>query len=319
MRPQLCQWERTGGFILSTLLQLASLRAITDHLSSRKAFLQEKGAIFGYWTVYFNSRRDQTWYALESEKMYEDIRRYQNLRNLRKERFLRMQTLTRPNYSPANSNTTDSQALRVAVLAVILFALSGLITGFAFGAFVHFSPAKTSNATNNITTIQQKTGSATPIVTRKANPIPLGVPSTLSSSYIETADGSTVYNVKTQVTDQANGVATQGKALQASGITCKLWLTKDKNVTDMLKENNYQIPKSVTALQQPFPDEVQGGLVFANNTPQTQMCNSSGQASWSYTINPSVKSGRYTLAVITDWDGQHFNWGWVYITIKQTN
>jgi hypothetical protein len=32
-----------------------------------------------------------------------------------------------------------------------------------------------------------------------------------------------------------------------------------------------------------------------------------------------VKSGRYTLAVITDWDGQHFNWGWVYITIKQTN
>ncbi len=250
--------------------------------------------------------------------MYEDVR-YQNLRNLRRERILRMQTVTRPNYSPASSNSDASQALRVAILAVILFALSGLITGFAFGAFVHFSPAKSSNSTAGITTNQQKTGGTTPVATQKVHPVQLGVPSTSISASIETANGSTVYNAKTQVTDQSKGVAFQGKNLRATGITCKLWLTKDKNVNDILQGNNYQIPRSITALQQPFPGEVQGGLVFDNTTPQTHMCNSSGQASWNYTINPSVKPGHYTLAVITDWNGQHFNWGWVYITIKQAD
>ncbi len=252
--------------------------------------------------------------------MYEDVRRYQNLRNLRKERFLRMQTLTKPSYSPTHNNTGDSQALRVAVLAVILFALSGLITGFAFGAFVHFSPARTTSSPTSINTSQQKTGSGTtPTTVPKINPKPLGVPLTTISAYTEIADGSTSYTVKTQVTDQTNGTASAGKQLQASGITCKLWLTKDKNVTPMLTANNNQIPRSIDALAQPFRDEIQGGLNFAPNTPQTQMCNSSGQASWNYTINPSLKPGHYTLAVITDWDGQHYNWGWQYITITQAS
>ena len=291
------------------------------HIFYCLAFSPKKGAIFGYWTVYLNRRKAQTWYALESKEMYEDVRRYQNLRNLRKERFLRMQTLTRPSFSPTNNNTGDSQALRVAVMAAILFALSGLITGFAFGAFVHFSPAKSDNLTTSINTSQQKTGSGkTPTTRPKMNPVALGVPDTSISASAEIADGSTPYTVTTQVTSQIkSNPALRGPNLQTSGITCKIWLTKEPSVSAMLRANDNQIPRSIDTLAQTFPDEIQGGLNFASNTLQTQMCDSSGQAHWSYTINPSVKPGHYTLAVITDWNGQHYNWGWQYITIKQAD
>ena len=241
--------------------------------------------------------------------MYEDMRR---------ERFLRMQTLTRPSFSPTSTSSRDSQARTIAVIAVMLFALSGLITGFAFGAFVHFAPPKTSNPTTGTTSIVQKSGDTTPTATKIVQPaVPLGWPEIIPSAYTQIADGSTSYSVKVQVTDQSKGQAI-GKAIQASGITCKIWLTNKPTINTVLKANNNAIPRSINTLQQPFPDEAQGGLVFSTDA-QAQMCNANGQATWHYTLSPSLDPGSYLLAAITDWNGTHYNWSWVTITIKKAS
>ena len=196
--------------------------------------------------------------------MYEDMRR---------ERILRMQTLTRPSFSPTGTNSGDAQTRTVVVIAVILFALSGLITGFAFGAFVHFGAPKTAHQNTGTTTVVQKSGGATPTAT-KAVPVvlPLGWPAITPSAYTEIADGATAYSVTIQVTDQSNSKG-PGKPISASGITCKIWLTKQADKTsDALNANHFAIPKDVNHIQNVLPDEVQGGLVFTT-TPQTQKSN----------------------------------------------
>ena len=254
--------------------------------------------------------------------MSEDVGKYQKLINLRRERFLRMQTLTRPNYSPVTkSNPGDSQAVRVAVLAFILFALSGLIIGFAFGAFVHFSPAKTANSTTNITTIQQKTGN-TPVVTKKVHVVPLGFPSLQSYTYSEVAGGTTVYSATLQATDKSKGNS-WGNPVHASGITCKLWLVHH------FAKGALNIPLSalqnIQSLQNPITGQVNGraypevSALNFDGTSQTQTCNANGQATWKYTVSQSVKAGNYYLVALTDWNGQAFNWSWYDITIKQAN
>lgn len=259
--------------------------------------------------------------------MYEDVSKFQNLRNLRKERFLRMQTLTRPDYSPARSNPGDSQALKVAMMAVMLFALSGLITGFAFGAFVHFSPAKSPNSTNGITTTQQNTGSTTNATPQKAKPVPLGLPLLKGYSYSEIANGTTYYSASVQVTDAKTpkGVYTWGNPLSASGITCKLWLVQRIPPKKILN-----IPSStrgnIQSLQNPITGQVGDrsfaeitGLSFDPSTPQTQNCNASGQATWKYQVSQSVTAGNYDLVVLTDWAGKISNWSWYNITINQAD
>lgn len=257
--------------------------------------------------------------------MYEDVRRYQNLRNLRKERFLRMQTLTRPSFSPTNNNTGDSQALRVAVMAAILFALSGLITGFAFGAFVHFSPAKTNNPTTSINTSQQKTGSTAPVTTPQVKPVAIGLPLLKPYSYSETADGATWYSATVQVTDITKGLYSWGNSYSASGITCKLWLVQHFpdnakfGIPLSIRQNIQAIPGPITGTvnNQSFPEI--SGLNFDPNTPQTQLCHTNGQATWKYQVSPSVKAGKYDLVVLTDWDGKVSNWSWYDIKVTQAS
>lgn len=255
--------------------------------------------------------------------MYEDVGKYQKLINLRKERFLRMQTLTRPDYPPASrSNPGASQAVRVAVLAVILFALSGLITGFAFGAFVHFSPTKTASSTTNVSTIQQNTGNTTTATTKKVHVVPLGFPSLQTYTYSEVANGTTVYSATLQATDKSKG-NTWGNPEHASGITCKLWLVHH------FSKGILNIPLStlqnIQSLQNPITGQVNGrsypevSALNFDGTSQTQTCNASGQATWKYTVSQSVKAGNYYMVALTDWDGKAFNWSWYDITIKQAD
>ncbi len=254
--------------------------------------------------------------------MYEDVRRYQNLR---KERFLRMQTLTRPSYSPTHNNTGDSQALRVAVLAVILFALSGLITGFAFGAFVHFSPTKTNNPTTSINTSQQKTGGTTPGTTPQVKPVALGLPLLKPYSYSETADGATWYSATVQITDTKHGLYSWGNPYSASGVTCKLWLVQhfpDKAKFDIplsTRQNISELENPITGTVNNHSVSEVSGLNFDPSTPQTQLCHTNGQATWKYQVSPSVTAGKYDLIVLTDWDGKVSNWSWYDITINQAS
>lgn len=240
--------------------------------------------------------------------MYEDIRR---------ERFLRMQTLTRP----VNGNTGASQARTITVVAVILFALSGLITGFAFGAFVHLSPTKPTTPPVSTVPIVQKSGGTTPVATKTVQPAFLAPPGIIQyPTFAEIADSTTDYTLSIQAIDK-----TSGNAIHASGITCKAWLVKripGKAILDL----PLPILKNVNTLQNQITGTVQGqqfneitGLNFDGTTSQTHNCDANGQATWKYQISSTVDPGNYDLVVLTDWNGVHYNWSWVNITIKQAN
>jgi len=77
-----------------------------------------------------------------------------------------MQTLYRK-----NPTKLSSQTRKIATGAILLFALSGLISGFAVGAFVHLKPATgTAHDTGSGTKpIVQNT--RTPIITRTPTPV----------------------------------------------------------------------------------------------------------------------------------------------------
>ena len=128
-------------------------------------------------------------------------------------------------------------------------------------------------------------------------------------TYVEIANGNTPYTVTAQAVDK------KGQPIYSQSITCKLWLTEDNNVNANMPASRLV---SVDTLAQPFPKE-EGALNFAETTPQTQPCNNNGQGQWSYTVSPSIKHGIYYLVVLMDWDGIHYNWSWITITIKKAD
>src|SRR6266852_8515965 len=78
-----------------------------------------------------------------------------------------MQTL-----SNQRSNGLNRQTRRIAVFAIILFALSGLISGFAMGAFVRPKIGGTgNNSGNNIAPITQQTKTVTSVATPRPQTI----------------------------------------------------------------------------------------------------------------------------------------------------
>src|SRR5947199_4681228 len=130
-----------------------------------------------------------------------------------------MQTL-----SSQHPNNINQQTRKIAVVAILLFAFSGLISGFAVGAFVH-PKAKTGAGTGSTgsgtTPITQVTH--TPSTVQTQTPAELGFPVIDKSVFVyyELANGQTPY------TYSAYAVYANGNRVHSPGITCKLWLTKD--------------------------------------------------------------------------------------------
>lgn len=214
-----------------------------------------------------------------------------------------MQTLTgqRP------TNSLSSQSRTVAVLAILLFAFAGLISGFAIGAFVR--PNQSQQA-NNVTAItnpptQKKTQGTTP--TTHAHPELIGEPVIDQVQYSQEANGTTTYNFT------AHAIYKNGQAVHKDGITCKIWLTHDGNV-------NHSMPTSrlhaISTLDQPFPDETTNALTFDSATSQTQPC-AAGVGNWNYKLSASLNSGTYYLVILMDWGGTHYNWKWVQVTVTK--
>ncbi len=222
-----------------------------------------------------------------------------------------MQTLSEQ--QPTHNGS--SQSRMIAFVAMLLFALSGLISGFAVGAFIR--PALHNQSTN------PNSGETSPITKRNTtptrtshtqHPIPLGYPILEHTSHVEVADDTTNYTLTLQATDQSNGQA-PGNPVHAAGITCKIWLTEDEHVSTNMPIDRL---KAVATLSQPFPQEKSAALDFFDpSTPQTQMCNARGQATWNYKIASTVEPGRYFLVGLTDWNGIHYNWSWVQITVTK--
>ncbi len=210
-----------------------------------------------------------------------------------------MQTL-----SGRSSNGLSPQTRRVAILAVILFALSGLISGFAVGAFVRPKIGGTSNTGGNtITPIVQQTKTTTPVSALK--PEEMDYPKVDQYSSRELADGQTLYVFSAHATNAS------GNPLHTTGITCKLWLTRKQ----VLPQHNEWSP--VEALSNPVKGEEPNSLVFDPSTPQTQPCNANGEGTWKYQVAQTVDPGTYFLAVVTDWAGVHYNIWWQEVAIKK--
>lgn len=218
-----------------------------------------------------------------------------------------MQTL-----SSRSPNRLSQQSRKIAVFAILLFALSGLISGFAMGAFVRPKIGIGTKPTGSgITPVGQNTKTA---VTTTLTPTKLGWP-VFTPSGKQIANGTSLYTLTAQVVDQSIDPR-NGYPVHASGITCKIWLTKDGNINDNIQADNYKRLKSVDTLNESFPGEIVGALNFDPGTQQTQPSNANGQATWKYTVAPFVAPGDYFLVVLADWNGAHYNWSWAHIEIK---
>lgn len=198
------------------------------------------------------------------------------------------------------------QSRRIAIIAVLLFGFSGLVSGFAVGGFVrpHIGGNPTSSSNNGTLPGQS---SRTPSTTKTAvENIALDQPIINSGDfkYRETANGTTSYAYSAQIVYL--GTTTP---IHVSDVTCKLWLTRDLQGTGTyLNANGYAVQKNISQIAQPFALEVLNALNFVAPSRQTQPCTPNGKTTWNYTISPSLAAGTYYVFVLADWQGKSFNW-----------
>jgi hypothetical protein len=211
-------------------------------------------------------------------------------------------------------NNINQQTRKIAIVAILLFALSGLISGFAVGAFVH-PKAQTGTGTGTGTTgsgttpVVRVTHSSVPTTTTEH--VNLDLPVIGDYSNFQIANGSTSYTFSAQIIEKNK------QPIQASDVTCKLWLTKEVDVNSILRADDYAIPRTINNIQQPFPKEIVGAFNYIAPSQQIQPCAPTAKTSWSYTVSQSVDLGTYNLVVLADWKGKSFNWSWVQIIIKK--
>ncbi len=224
-----------------------------------------------------------------------------------------------------STHQTSSQSRSIAIVAVILFALSGLISGFSIGAFIHLP--KSSPAGPNTSGTTPPIAAHSPVTTRSPHTIkevPLGWPVIAYFNSIEFANGNTPFTFSAYPVDQSVN-AGHGKEVFASGITCKVWLIQHIPESAHL---SLPIPtlQNISAIQSPITGTAKGqqyaeipGLLFDASTPQIHTCNPRGATNWKYQIATTVAPGKYNLVVLTDWDGKRFNWSWADIVIKKAD
>lgn len=213
-----------------------------------------------------------------------------------------------------SSNNVSSQTRTIAFFAVLLFAIAGLISGFAVGAFVHpKTPSTTTghSGSNMRPPVVQKTNP--PVPTRTPGIVSPAEPEIMNYSLYETKNNN--YTLTALITDKNTN-----KPIQTSDVTCKLWLTHDGDINPILKKDDYSIPKAIGTIGQPFPGEVQNGLTFSTTTSQVQPCATNGsKTTWNYTLSPSLHPGTYYLAILADWKGIHYNWRWATVIVNKAD
>jgi hypothetical protein len=229
---------------------------------------------------------------------------------------------------PHTNNHGTTQVQSVMITAITLFALSGLMVGFAVGAFTH--PRQTTQANKN-------NSMSAPVIDRKPTPtktttvdiatVRIGCPILGANSYsaMQIPDGTTDYTVSTQIVDKSIDNTTpcgKGKNLAVPDLTCKIWLVKKETDVSRLNENISKLPddekQAVWNFQAPFPKEEQGALQVDNGSTTAIPCNQTGGLTvWHYKLSPTIDEGHYFLAVIANWHGTFSNWTWVPITVAK--
>src|SRR5947209_11969262 len=126
----------------------------------------------------------------------------------------------------SSSSELRTRSRRLAVFAVLLFGLSGLLSGFALGAFIRpkVPGITTSNRIGITPPVSQKASTTT---TEQAPPLPIGFPVVDQITKVETANNTTSYTVSVHAVDQSIDQG-HGKPLPAAGITCKIWIRSEE-------------------------------------------------------------------------------------------
>ncbi len=222
-----------------------------------------------------------------------------------------MQSAASRQPNPNFKATSTSRSTLIAILALFLFALSGLMTGFATGAFTRTKQTaqQNTNNTNNSKTNSSGKTAATPVqtqnphVTQTPNVGLVGLGCPAAQYMLQEVQGGS-YSVQAQTLDGSGGCG-YGNLLHTAGITCRLWLTKDDHFSNNIPKDRI---KSINTLQDAFPKEEEGALNFTNGTTSVQPCNPQGATVWNYQLSPSLDAGKYYLMVLVDWKGILYNW-----------
>lgn len=234
-----------------------------------------------------------------------------------------MQQYDRNNLPTTDTLRTKSRSQTVITTALLLFVITGLLSGFTYNAMNR--PPQSTQSTTNITKqspvatkTQTPTSSPTTQPTVDVAATSLGCPKANVDQPAQKPDGTTTYTASLQAyskgTDGPNKC--QGAVLKAPEITCKLWLTKNPDETNKaLTKDSYALLKNPDNLGQPIPNEEQGALVFSSNAQSLQPCHNDGTASWQYQVSTSVQPGTYYLVYVVDWKGKRFNWSYMQVTI----
>ncbi|MBV9616110.1 MAG: hypothetical protein JO011_13580 [Ktedonobacteraceae bacterium] len=227
----------------------------------------------------------------------------------------------RPDQQANNGGAPRSQV--ILIVALLLFSVAGLASGFSVGALTRPQQTKQMSTQPTLPIQPQHKQPVTPQVTKTVDILAIGIgcPNITTSSYAETADNTTTYTIQAQVMDKSieNKTACgQGKPLQAPGVTCRIWLTKDQESLQNLRDSSTQRLMDVATLQAPFPHE-KTNILLLDGTPQVQECNSKGETTWKYHLASNTDPGIYFIAVLTDWKGQGWNWKWVSINITKAH
>src|ERR1051326_4388407 len=177
----------------------------------------------------------------------------------------------RPDRNPGQPGNARKQSLLIT--GITLFALSGLLVGFAVGAVTRPQHKQTASTLSVSPVANQQTQSASPTVAKTTQILPLGYPVITQASSPEVADGTTSYTFTAHPVDQSIDKG-HGKPVHATDITCRLWLTKEDNPTATLQNVTERL-RNVTSLSQPLPREMENALVFTGGN-QTQNCSDNG-------------------------------------------
>ncbi len=149
--------------------------------------------------------------------------------------------------------------------------------------------------------------------------------SSIYQSLFQLADGNTTYTFASHATDETGrGCNQTNKPIHVAGVVFKLWLTNRIPEHKILQlpvdalMHTEQLSQPITGkINDTDYPEIANALQFASNTQQLQPSNDQGQAHWTYKLNPNLKDGDYSLVILTDWQGNAYNWNWYGITVKK--
>src|SRR5436189_6482976 len=101
--------------------------------------------------------------------------------SIRRERPYNMQTLS----GQGSANNLKNQSRAIAVISIILFAIAGLLSGFAVSAFTRPVQQQLANNTGTTLTPQQKPAHTPTATSHTQQSFPLNPPSIQQAQYIE--------------------------------------------------------------------------------------------------------------------------------------